>query len=333
MTAVRRRASEEERRKLDYFAAAIMRESGVEVRIVLLRGTGGRPLGELALTEARRLEVGRRTDGRGLLLVVDTETDEMRIEVGRRLEGIFTDGFVGWMIRGNTRTFASADATWLGLHSTLLLLHYRLREAALGQEFSPSRLTEEHDPTRLAVGGGAPASLRGDTGYFVHAANRALRERLVPQPTPELLMARHAEWLAQPTFMPQAEIFTEDSQEYLASFEATAALRDYWRYMEAGRSHRIVVRGDRALVIYPHDPLVHPRFLRRTRRGWQIDEAASLINVEQLAGEAWSWSLRETNDAYHQRFRDLYEVHDRSWPIVRLAGGANQPYEIRGSIR
>jgi hypothetical protein len=274
--------------------------------------------------------------------VVDAETDEMRIEVGRRLEGIVTDGLVGWMIRGNARTFASANATWLRLHSTLLLLHYRLREAALGREFSLARLAEEHDPTRLVVGGAVTASLRGDTGYFVRAADRELRERLVPRPTPELLTARHAERLARPTFVPEVDIVTEDSQEYLASFEATAAHRDYWRYMEAGQPHRIVVRDDRALVIHTEDPLVHPKFLWRTKRGWQIDEAASLINVQQLAGDAWSWSLRETNDAYHHprplrgarplpadrapRRRRQPALRDpRQHPLSAPSGGATAP--------
>jgi hypothetical protein len=87
---------------------ALYNESGVDVRFVFTR-EGSRDLESFSLNRARQLGMGRDTDRRGLLLVYDVARQRMRVEIGPGLEGIFPDGFVGYLMREQTAAFFAAE--------------------------------------------------------------------------------------------------------------------------------------------------------------------------------------------------------------------------------
>jgi uncharacterized membrane protein YgcG len=66
----------------EQFLAGIMLESGVDVRVRIVRGTHGQSISAYALDRMRADGLGRDVDGRGLLSGVDDSAKEARIEVG-----------------------------------------------------------------------------------------------------------------------------------------------------------------------------------------------------------------------------------------------------------
>ncbi|HEY5022522.1 MAG TPA: TPM domain-containing protein, partial [Gemmatimonadaceae bacterium] len=112
--------------RVNDFLGGMYDESGVDVRFIFARDIPG-DLESFALQRARQLGVGRETDKRSLLFVYDVAGQRMRVEVGPGLEGIFTDGFIGFLMREQTAAFFAAGNRHLGLKSTLDVVNYRLR--------------------------------------------------------------------------------------------------------------------------------------------------------------------------------------------------------------
>jgi hypothetical protein len=125
-------------RDYDFYLDRVESESGVDIRIVLTPDTRGMSPEQFALAAMRDLHVGRKTGGRGLVIVYDTTTRTMRIEVGRRLEGILPDAFVGYLMREHVDPVFGAGRPELGLRTTLYMIHWRIRLARLGEEYDPS---------------------------------------------------------------------------------------------------------------------------------------------------------------------------------------------------
>ena len=135
------------------------------------------PNGDLesfSLQRVRDIGIGRESDRRGLLIVYDLAAQRMRIEVGPQLECVFTDAFVGYLMRDNARAFFAARDPGFGLRTTLFMLQHRLREASLGMAYDPRAVSFITDSVRLAAGAGATAgvALGGDSSLFLSPLSR-----------------------------------------------------------------------------------------------------------------------------------------------------------------
>ena len=107
-------------------------ESGVDIRFVFVDSVREGTLNDFAVREARALGIGRDLDRHGVLFAYDVGAQQLRIEVGPTLQDIFTDRFVGYLMREHVRSFFAAGNPTLGLRLTIRMLHARLRRAALG---------------------------------------------------------------------------------------------------------------------------------------------------------------------------------------------------------
>jgi len=310
----------------------VYRESGVDIRIVFVDTVpGGDALEAFAVREARAVGIGRDLDSRGVLLVYDVTRQRLRIEVGPALQNILTDRFVGSLARDQVRNvFAAANPT-AGLRLTLLLLHARLRRAALGEEYDPRVADYIEDGRWLANGGGASASMsetEGQTEFPSQGASADARKRFRAQPTVEEAYRRYLEWLRGGEVEVNVDLFTQPSQSYLAAVPGRQAYTDYVLFLEYGRQHRILVRGNLALMYFTDDPLVCPHFFRHTDLGWQLDLVAEARDSRNFIGGPWTWSLVDRNDEFSRAFFDRYTAIG---PILRLAGGDNRPIPTRAT--
>lgn len=105
----------------------LMIESGVDLRMLIDSVAAGTDLSEFALKEARRLGIGRTSDRRSVLLVVDAASGGLRFEIGPQLEPIFPDAFVGRLLRAHVAGARERVSINLVLSSTMKVLHYRIR--------------------------------------------------------------------------------------------------------------------------------------------------------------------------------------------------------------
>jgi hypothetical protein len=315
---------------------SLFEESGVDLRLLLVPTTGGEPIEQYATRRARELGVGRKTGGRGLLIVYDSARHAMRIEVGPRLQGILPDGFIGFVMREHARTLFEGGDPELGIRLTVRILHWRIREALLDEEYDPSFQEYVKDVRRLAIGGGASADVGPASRRPVFTSQRAGSadsSRFAPQPTVRAAYSRFLEWLALDRYVSNVPLFTPETQTYLADLPLTRAYSSGWLAMEYGRAYAIDERGDVAMLYFTGTPLASPHFFRRTPSGWQLDFNGELANTLEAVGGWYSWILLDSGDQYSRTFADRYLPYDDAGFgfYYRVAGGDNRRLARRGT--
>lgn len=319
-----------DRGKFEEYLRWIFTESDIDIRFVFVRGTGNQTIEELAVDTVEALKIGGRSrEERGLLLLYDLEGKKLRIEVGYGLEYYFPDGFVSYLTHGHAEAFfASGDLT-MGLKLLLRLLHHRIREAVLGNEYDPTFTEMLYRHRYLSGGAGVSQTLPigdGHQGYLSASLSETERQSFLPQTTPEATYERYLAWLACGRPDAQVELFTPESKRHIASFPMTRAYFDYLLMQEYGRAYRVDVRGDLALLYFTDDPLVCPHFLVKRERGWQMDIAAEVRNTTNRVGGVYIWDYRGQDDSYTRAFGDQLVKIDG---YVRLAGGDNRKLPVR----
>ena len=314
---------------LEHTVRFIRRESGVDLWILLVPTTGQETIEAFAVRRARELGIGQETNRRSALLLFDAGTRRMRIEVGPRLEDVFTDAFIGYLLREHLRTFMEAGSPSLGLRTTLMMTQDRIRRTMLREGFDSTFLTFIEDHRRLAEGAGATARLAGAAEQrFMNRPSSALaRAYFTPQPTVEQAFQRYLEWCALDEWLPDVPLFTDPSISWLMGLPMT---RPYQRFMiaaELGAPHVVVERGSLALLVFTADPLLGPHFFRKMAGRWQMDMMAEVTDTRNYIGGWASWTMVDTGDDFNAAFADRMVAYDG---VVRLAGGDNRPIPAPG---
>jgi uncharacterized protein len=326
-----------EQRNYNWFLEQMHRESGIDLRIVLVPTVGNSTPEQFALATMRQLGIGQGTGRRGLLIVYDTLARTMRVEIGPKLEGILPDAFVGYLVREHLDPFFNEGSPDLGLRTTLFMIHWRVRMARLGEEYDPSFEEYVRDVRRLAAGGGASARLLASgsrAGFINRYADSAAKAFFRPQPTVEEAYRRHLEWLALGGGQVNVPLFTKESHQFLERLPLSPAFNAYLLATEYGRSYAIDQRGDLAMLYYTDDPFLSPKFFRRTPAGWQMDVWAEVINSQETVGLAYTWRLIVSGDEFSWAFADRYVEMKvpGATQYFRVAGGDNRTLPI-GSAR
>jgi ankyrin repeat protein len=307
-------------------------ESGIDVRFVLTRDTGGLSLEDFAAAKVRELGVGgQNSERRGLLVVFDVASQQMRVEVGYGLEEYFPDAFVDWLIRDHARALFAAGDINRGLAFMCLILESRIRREALGMHFDPRAVDDIRRVGELSGGAGAtgPVAVGQDRSQLVRGRlGEARRRHYSAQPTVELAHQRYQEWLAEGVFDPEVELFTPESRAHLASFPLSPAYYA-WAQMNGGPDdHVIHERDGLALLIFTRDPLADPCLFRRTPAGWQRDIVGEVRCTRGSMGNVYTWGwVAKYQDEYSRAFGDLMVMIRGT---VRFAEGDNRMLPIRG---
>ncbi|HEY5022909.1 MAG TPA: TPM domain-containing protein [Gemmatimonadaceae bacterium] len=331
--------------RMNDFLSGMYDESGVDVRFIFARDIPG-DLESYALQRARQLGVGRETDKRGLLFVYDVAGQRMRVEVGPGLEGIFTDGFVGFLTREQTAAFFAAGNRHLGLKSTLDVVNYRLREASLGGTYNPRAVAYIKNSIRLAEGAGANTRADAERGRDLRArrievASEDVRARFGPQRTVAAAHARYLEALHDGYFQPDLPLYTTGTQAVLRNFPTAAPFAQFIVLSEYGQQFTVVEHGDVAILFFTTTPLVSAHLFRRSSAGWQLDIAAEIRDTREFVASAYTWTMVPSGDDYSLAFAHLFAdygairlaavVGGRQTPtrFLRPARGDNRPLPTR----
>ena len=311
--------------RFEDYLRRVREESGVDVRLLLLAHRPGIPLSEYGLRAMRTMGIGEDDDRRGVLILADRESQQFRVEVGPGLEGVLPDAFVSYLVNEHVATLFRAGDPNVGIRLLLFMIHRRIRDAILGEEYDPRPVTFIREPHRLAGGAGASTWAPLDHQYqafLTSPTDSAVAHYLVPQPTPEAARLRYLELLALPRYYPDVSLLTEESQQYMRGLPMSRAFKAYLLYGFFGRQTSVDVRGDLALIYYTDTPFISPHYLRRGPAGWQLDIIAEMRNSLEVTGGEYTWLLRDSGDEYSQRFADR-TVKIGKWHRVR--GGDNRP--------
>jgi uncharacterized protein len=318
-------------------------ESGVDIRFLYVPVVRG-DIATYARDEARELGMGRDMNRRSMLFVFDVTNQRMRIEVGPELEGMFPDGFVGYLMREQTASVFRPGPRRQPIKATLNIIDYRLREAALGGTYNPKAVAYITDRTRLAAGAGATIRVRAGTDVRP-SGPRALtdeeRAHFGPQPTVADAFARYHEALHDGYLQPDLPLYTPQSQVRLRALTITEPFADFILLSEHGQGYKIVERGDLAILFFTTTPLVSAHLFRRTPEGWQLDLDADVRDTREFVGDPYTWSMMPSGDDYSRTFADLFADFGpglgkdrpgyRPGPrrILRPADGDNRPLPMR----
>ena len=330
---------------LDDYLHGIDVESGVDIRFIFARDAGGN-LESFALKRARSLGLGRDLNRRSLLFVYDVAGKRMRVEVGPNMEGMFPDGFVGFLVREQTAALFAADDRHLAIKSTLNVVSYRLREAALGGTYNPRAVAYITNPVRLAAGAGATVSAplgnhRRPVGERI--ATDEERAYFAPQPTVAGTFGRYLEWLRVGHFEPDVPMYTPQTQLLFREYRRARPFADFVLYSEYGHKYEIVERGDLAILFFTTTPLVSAHLFRRDSAGWRLDIAAEVEDTREFVGGPYTWGMMLTQDDYTRAFSDLfadfgailipkrYNYRPTPTRVLRPARGDNRPLPTRSA--
>lgn len=312
--------------RFDEYLGHIRRESGIDLWIVLDSVPPGATLESAALEQVDRLGVGRETAARtGLLLYFDTGAERLKVEVGYGLEAHLPDAYLAFLVERHAPLLFKAADRSDNLRHLLRLLQARLRDAALGGEFDPAPLRRaalDH----LSGGAGTNSDLK-DTRRAELPAAPASSPDLAAGRTPQDTYASYLALLAAPDWHPDADLFTEESRQYLRGFPLTRAYRDFILLGESGKAWQLETRGDYALLVFTGTPLVSPHFFVRQGGVWRLDLMAEVRNTRERVGGPLTWSYEGVDDIYTRTFADLIiEVQG----YRRLATGDNRALPVAG---
>ena len=334
---------QDDKEGMEGYLAGMNTESGVDIRFLYVPVVRG-DIATYARDEARELGMGRDMNRRSMLFVFDVTNQRMRIEVGPELEGMFPDGFVGYLMREQTASVFGSGPRRQPIKATLNIIDYRLREAALGGTYNPKAVAYVTDRTRLAAGAGATVRVRAGTGVRP-SGQRILtdevRAHFGPQPTVADAFARYHEALHDGYFEPDLSLYTPQTQVRLRALTITEPFADLILLSEHGQGYKIVERGDLAILFFTTTPLVSAHLFRRTPQGWQLDLDADVRDTREFIGSPYTWSMMPSGDDYSRTFADLFADFGpslgknrpgfRPGPprVLRPADGDNRPLPMR----
>ena len=316
--------------RFNEYVGSILRESGLEIRLVLLPGLGGRPIETVTTELMDQLKIGGRAgQERGLLLLYDMQGKRMRVEVGYGLEGWFPDSFVNYLVEDHARMFFSSGDVSLGLRLMLRLVQHRIREAVIGNDFDPRVLPRVQALSHYSGGAGASAKV----GLRDHAGDAPGAAPADPVATssgnsPTETYYHYLEWLSRWPPNPQVDLFTPGSRGYLAALKLSRAYAEFILMGEYGKRFQVAERDGLALIYFTGTPFVSPHFLVRQDGRWRMDLVAEVRNTRELVGGEYTWDYRGKDDNYTRTFGDLLMTLKG---VRRFRDGDNRPLILHGS--
>lgn len=305
----------------------IMRESGVDVRFMFVRGTGSQSIEAMAVDVMDRLKIGGRTgQERGVLLLYDMQGQRLKIEIGYGLEGWLPDAFVSYLVNEHARMFFASGDISLGLRLMLRLLQHRIREAVIGNDFDPRALVGARALSHMSGGAGVSASLP-ITGAPGRATTGGDGAAYGAGSTPEESYRTYLQWLSLWPPPAQADLFTPASRAYLATMRLSPAYAEFILLAESGKAFHIEERGELALLVFTGTPFVSPHFFVKQGGLWRMDIAAEVRNTHEHVGGEYTWAYYGNGDPYTVAFEEKLTMIKG---YRRLRDGDNRPLLIHG---
>lgn len=168
-----------ERQRVVDFQRSLLQDQDIELKVMVL-GKAAADLDQKALELFEDYGVGRQTRGaRGLLLVIDPLGQQLRLEVGYDLEGLYPDGFVGYVENQQMAPFFQAGRVGAGIEATVELL---IGRAAGG--YAANAVDGGTPLAHLSGGGGARIGVQVGSGVAKKREwqiARLLPQRILPK--------------------------------------------------------------------------------------------------------------------------------------------------------
>ncbi|MGJ3256185.1 MAG: TPM domain-containing protein [Alcanivorax sp.] len=249
---------------------------------------------------ARRLfqdsGAGQRSQtGRGLLLLLDPQQNEVRLEVSTALEGVYTDAFVSYLERQQMVPFFRHNRVADGIAATTELIIERARQAKANQAFQA--------PKQPAFSAGGGARVPALIGEGAQKAQKAPDEHddVSTASTPEQAVQRYLAAMAAHNDRADLSIYTHNTRDMLADWVVTPAQMDNLAssYQQCGPAQTLLGpsrRGPLAVIRYPIEQRqCAPWLLRIEEQQWRLDLASQQTLIRFGRNNQWHLDHQQRN--------------------------------------
>ncbi|AGF79389.1 hypothetical protein UWK_02858 [Desulfocapsa sulfexigens DSM 10523] len=208
----------------------------------------------------------RSTSGRALLLVINSQLDEVRMGVSMALEPIYTDAFISYIERKGMVPYFRDSNISDGVYMLMELIKDRAMEAEQGKEYLEPMETK-------SLGGGS----RSDAliGQMDRTAKQGDNITVEEDDTPEDILAKHLMGLRTHNKNPNLDIFSEATRKFFQKRTVTDINMDNeYRFISQCNDGKVVYSDDgtRALIIHPLEQRsCSPYYFIKEQRKWRLD--------------------------------------------------------------
>lgn len=287
-----------QRTRIGQYHAALRDAHDIDYRVLAL--DDGADINRLAHRYFEDAGVGElSTDGRGLLLVIDTDHDRVRLEVSTSLEGVYTDAFVSYVQHRQLVPFFQTGRVADGILATTELIVMRAQDAEAGRAFAPPM------PARSMGGGASATTAIGTLEDPAEQYKRQTHEIEVAGLAPLQVVEAYHEAMASRDARPDLPFYSADTRRMLRSWTVTPAQMDnVVRAYRNCRADGVRVQADLAVVRYDiGQRQCAPYFLRREGGEWRLDFTAASSSIRFNHENQWRFQTPITHE-YGFAFED-----------------------------
>ena len=223
--------------------------------------------------------------GRGLLLVIDRASEQVRLEVSRSLEGAFPDAFVAYVENRQMVPFFRCGRVADGILATTELIVTRAQKAQANAGF-------DDEPWSVTSGGGATAEIGSEAcGGATPAAVQSNSNEAAD--TPEDTLRVYFQAMSARDARRDLDIYTPATRAMLERWVMTPAQMDnVVKLYGACRSEPPRTRGRHAVIRYPvAQRNCAPWFLEQSGGKWRLD--LTMMQSAIRFGRSNAWHFRK----------------------------------------
>jgi uncharacterized protein len=304
--------TEKQEVELSVFHQLLLLDHDIDYRVITTRGYENSDVTALELFDS--MSAGERSSrGRGLLLVLNSDMQEVRLEVGFSLEGVFPDAFVAYLEHRQMVPFFVEDRISDGILASTELIIDRAQKASKNASWDDEIWMEG------SGGAGARTTMRAAPGFRVEPRSATSPATPSFQHSPTDVVDAYLDAMRRRDSDPGLSIYTPETRQLLREWLVTPAQMDQIARTYARCSQGSLLlnsSGERAVIRYPiSQRQCAPWFLANSGEGWQLDLTMQQV-IRFGRSNAWRFDLSRSHP-YEFAFDD-WELDRNGFPIRDL---------------
>lgn len=266
----------------------------IEALIVSVPSLGeSRTIEDLALEMFSNWQIGKKDDGRGILLLLAAKEKQVKLEVSLELEDVFTDAFSGYAEDMQLKPRFLSGQLEIGLVALMEEMENRAQIKHQG-DYSRSQIAEL-DSRYLSQGAGAIRDLNRFTTEEILPADGRYPAGRTPEEAWQTLIASWRDKVRDPN-LGVYTVATRLTYRDFTNLPDSRYERDYRTYHN--KSYQVIANDKYAVIFFgKEDGWENAPFLfARTEAGWQFDVVHQRKYIRM--GRSPKWGIERADYPY-----------------------------------